>query len=176
MPLPMTLPMTLPQEAVVWGGRGLCRVVAEITAAERRRNLADCDREDLEPPLPGVPLLHGRERLLERIAGAQPSAPGFMEALRGGRGADRIEVADFLVGAGLSERSAIRRAGVVEPSAGPGALLCAASIVNADVRVGRQTMLDLEAVDRAAPADHRRGRDRRRRRGRGARPWRRAPP
>jgi sugar O-acyltransferase (sialic acid O-acetyltransferase NeuD family) len=137
-----------PDDVVVWGGRGLCRVVAGILAAERRRVVAVGDREDVEPPLPDVPLLHGRERFLDWLRAREPASLGFVVAIGGGRGPDRLDVAGFLLGAGLSEQSAIHRSAVVEATAmvGAGAILCPGSVLNANVRVGRQYIGNLNAV------------------------------
>ena len=135
---------------VIWGARGHCRVVADVMAAAGRPVVMTADRDPVEPPLPGVPFVAGREAFAEWLSGQDAAALDFLVAIGGGRGADRLSVADWLLSLGLSETGARHPGAVVEPSArtGAGNHLLGLSFVGANARLGRQVILNtLSSVD-----------------------------
>ncbi|MEM8699254.1 MAG: NeuD/PglB/VioB family sugar acetyltransferase [Pseudomonadota bacterium] len=139
------------RDAVIWGARGHCLVLADILRAAGTEIAATADRAATEPPLPGVPLLTGWSAFRGWLAGRDAADLGFLVAIGGGRGADRLELAGWLRGLGLAEITVAHPSAVAEPSAqiARGCHLLAGSVLGAGARIGRQSILNTRAS-----ADH----------------------
>ncbi|MEL6476485.1 MAG: acetyltransferase [Pseudomonadota bacterium] len=140
-----------PRAAVIWGARGHCRVLTDILRAAGTELAATADRATSEPPVPGIPLLTGWSAFRAWLSEREAAELGFLVAIGGGRGADRLEVAGWLAGLGLREMTLAHASAVAEPSAhiAPGCHLLAGSVLGAGARIGRQTILNTRAS-----ADH----------------------
>lgn len=136
--------MSTGRGVVIWGARGHCRVLADLLAASGRTVVMTADRDAVDPPLPAAPFLAGRDAFVDWLAGQDSGALDFLVAIGGGRGADRIEIADWLAALGLTEISAHHATAVIEPSArtGAGTQLLGLSFVGANARLGRQVILN----------------------------------
>ena len=135
------------KEIVIWGARGHARVLADILARDGRSVVVTADRDEVEPPLPGVPCLAGRAAFEAWLAGRDAARLAFLVAIGGGRGRDRLEIAEWLAGLGFDEASVRHLAATVEPSARAGAGLhaLAGSVIGAGARLGRQCILNTRA-------------------------------
>ena len=136
---------------VLWGATGQARVLAEFlpVAGFGLRALFDNDPA-VVPPVPGVPVLHGREGFL-RWREENPGPVSGLAAIGGERGLDRLERNRFLADHGvtvvaLTHPRAFVAADVVP---GEGSQILALSVVAAACRVGRAVI-----VNHRASVDH----------------------
>ncbi len=133
---------------VIWGGTGHCRVIHEALMSYGYRLLAIGDRHEVPPPLPDVPLLVGRDSFQRWLASTTIAGPlSHVVAIGGGRGRDRLEVAEWLTGLGLIALTVLHRAAFVADGAtiGPGSHLLAGACLGAAARVGSQVIINTGA-------------------------------
>jgi len=136
---------------VIWGGTGHARVVHEALARQGHRLLAVFDRRDLPPPIAGVPLLVGRSALAAWVGSRHRRDDGrpvrFVVAIGGERGADRLELADWMAEQGMQPLTVEHRASFVADGAviGPGSHVLAGACVAAAAVLGRQVIVNTRA-------------------------------
>lgn len=88
-------------DAVFWGGTGQAKVLRPIVEAAGHRLIAVFDRDDtVRRPFEEVPLFHDESKLQDLLRNR--SGPmGFVVAIGGDRGRDRVVVGDRLSNLGL---------------------------------------------------------------------------
>jgi sugar O-acyltransferase (sialic acid O-acetyltransferase NeuD family) len=134
---------------VLWGAGGHAKVLRECMDSAGLELVATFDNNPETPsPFSGIPLFVGQPGFLQwaREWGADP-LPGFLIAIGGGKGRDRLELHQWLLGHKLPALVAIHPASVVSPSAviGEGSHVLASATVGTEVRVGRQCIVNTSA-------------------------------
>jgi sugar O-acyltransferase (sialic acid O-acetyltransferase NeuD family) len=150
---PGPVKVTRIRRAVLWGATGQARVLRECLSHQGIAVEALFDNDaGAVSPFADVPLHHGVPGF-EGWLGAKKSrgAIGFLVAVGGTRGRDRLTIGGRLEAAGLQALIAIHPTAFVAESAslGFGAQILAQSAVCADAQIGRATI-----VNTAASVDH----------------------
>jgi sugar O-acyltransferase (sialic acid O-acetyltransferase NeuD family) len=138
---------------VLWGATGHARVLRECMGGHGVSLVALFDNNvDVPSPFDGVPIYYGRSGF-DLWLGAQtnPSEIGFLVAIGGDRGRDRVDLQQALEAAGLHSLSARHASAFIAESAvlGAGAQVLANATVCVDVTLGRGVI-----VNTAASVDH----------------------
>jgi sugar O-acyltransferase (sialic acid O-acetyltransferase NeuD family) len=137
---------------LLWGATGQAKVLYEALLGGDAEVLALVDRRALASPLAGVPLLLG-EAGLDAWLAARGGAAGLLYAVAigGGRGADRLAVAELLERRGLAPLTIVHRSAFVAQTArlGAGCQILAQAAVCADAQLGPGVI-----VNTAASVDH----------------------
>ena len=144
--------MALPSTAILWGATGQARVLREILEHASVGVAALFDNNpEATSPLAGVPIFHGREGFALWEAQLPPERlVGFLVAIGGEHGADRLQIQDWLGDRGLVPLRATHPTAVVlTDSIGAGTQLLASSTLCVDVQVGRAVI-----VNTGATVDH----------------------
>ena len=88
-------------DTIFWGGTGQAKVLRPIVEAAGHRLIAVFDRDDtIRPPFEEVPLFHD-ESELQHLLRRRSEPMGFVVAIGGDRGLDRVAVGDRLSNLGL---------------------------------------------------------------------------
>jgi sugar O-acyltransferase (sialic acid O-acetyltransferase NeuD family) len=140
------------REYVLWGATGQARVLRECMAHAGYRLVALFDgAPGLESPFADVKLYVGRDGFAAWRAESGARAFGFLAAIGGHRGADRLQIHDDLTAAGLSPLRARHPTAFVAASAklGAGSQILAMAAVCVDAVLGRAVI-----VNTSASVDH----------------------
>ncbi len=135
-----------PLNYIIWGAKGHGMVVRDALDNYGCRLLAVFDNNiDLETPFPDVPLFYlqeGFERWLS--SHDMPSLLGFVVAMGGARGKDRLCTADYLASFGLQPISFIHPWTSVcsDVILGDGVQIMAGACISTRVRIGDQTIIN----------------------------------
>lgn len=134
-------------QLIIWGAAGHAAVLHEFLR-ERYTLLALVDRNEVQPPIPGVPVLQGREKFETWLLGRLPDSMFFSVAIGGEHGRDRIELARYLSSQGLRPIQAIHPTAVVAPTAmlAPNVHILAGSIVCAQAVIGDAVIVNSRAL------------------------------
>ncbi len=138
-------------DLILWGGKGHAKVLADAVGTSRRIVAVFDADPSLPSPLPGVPILCGREGF-ERWLAERGGAPcEFLVAIGGERGPDRLELHDYLAAHGLTPGVAVHPRAFVAPSAklGEGCQVLAQAALCVEASLGRQCI-----VNTGATVDH----------------------
>ena len=139
---------------IIWGAKGHGMVARDVLD-----NCYDChllavfdNNTDLEPPFSDAPLFYlkeGFERWLSSLD--MPPLLGFVVAMGGARGKDRLRIADYLTSFGLQPIAFIHPWTSVcsDVVIGDGAQIMAGACISTRVRIGDQTI-----VNHMANVDH----------------------
>jgi sugar O-acyltransferase (sialic acid O-acetyltransferase NeuD family) len=138
---------------VFWGASGQAKVLRETLGSDGPRLIALFDNHPaVTSPWPDVPLYRGWRGFLEwREAQADVSRVGFLVAIGGDKGAERLQLQRDLARHGLSPLSAVHRTAFVAPGAriGAGSQILVGSIVAVDCELGEACI-----VNTGASVDH----------------------
>ena len=138
---------------VLWGATGQARVLRGCMASQGVSVIAVFDNDDeVAPPFPDVPLYHGRSGFEAWLRPQEdPYEIGFLVAIGGDRGQDRLEMQRLLDGHGLRALIARHSSSYIAGSAvlGPGSQVLAHATICVDVTLGRGVI-----VNTAASVDH----------------------
>ncbi len=142
-----------PRQAVLWGATGQAKVLRECLAHTGVEVVAAVDNDPgVGPPFPGCLLLAGAAGLDAWLA-TLPDRPalGFLVAIGGSRGRDRVALHRDLSARGLTALTAIHpRAFVaVDAALGPGCQILAQAAVCVEARLGTACI-----VNTGATVDH----------------------
>lgn len=132
---------------LLWGAAGHARVLRDALARLGGVVVALVDRAPVPPPWEGAPPVLPPERLADWLDGWSGPRPGFLVAVGGDRGADRLAIAARLGAVGLAPLTLVHPAATVEPSArlAPGAQVLAGAVVGAGATVGAQAIVNTRA-------------------------------
>ncbi|HEY3527619.1 MAG TPA: NeuD/PglB/VioB family sugar acetyltransferase [Nocardioides sp.] len=142
------------KRVVIWGASGHARVVREALGDNGPPVVAVFDRAKVEPPFSDVPLYTGADAFEQWAAADQSSGDcdlGFVIAIGGVRGSDRLDLHQRLTESGLSPISVVHERAFVATGAscGPGAQILALAALCEGASIGAQTILNT-----AATVDH----------------------
>lgn len=140
------------RQAVLWGAAGHAKVLRECLAHAGVRVVALFDNDPaVASPLPGVPVFHGPDGFdtWRKRAGRGPV--GFLVAIGGERGRDRVDLHHWLRAQGLTPLVARHPTAFVAADAvlAPGCQVLAQACVAVEARLG-----DACIVNTAASVDH----------------------
>jgi len=141
-----------PRKYILWGATGQARVLRECLSREGHELLALFDgAEGLSSPFADVRLYTGRAGLNAWLAASPRNDLGFLVAIGGDRGRDRVQIQEELVAIGLTPLVAQHPSAFVAGSAtvGAGSQILAMSAVAVDASLGRAVI-----VNTAASIDH----------------------
>lgn len=131
---------------IIWGAKGHGMVVRDALDKYSCQLLAVFDNNsNLSPPYPDVPLIYfqeGFERWLLSLD--KPSSLGFVAAIGGARGKDRLLIADYLTSFGLQPISFIHPWTSVcsDIIIGNGVQVMAGACISTRVCIGDQTIIN----------------------------------
>ncbi|MBO9520729.1 MAG: NeuD/PglB/VioB family sugar acetyltransferase [Nocardioidaceae bacterium] len=137
---------------VIWGAAGHAKVVRDALGPNAPEVCAVFDNRDLDAPFDDVPLYTGHDALERWLAQrGDPSRIGFVVAVGGDRGRDRIALQQKLTGSGMSPYSVVHPRAFVASGAvcAPGSQVLAMAAVCEAATVGPQSI-----VNTAATVDH----------------------
>ncbi|MEM1382240.1 MAG: NeuD/PglB/VioB family sugar acetyltransferase [Pseudomonadota bacterium] len=134
-----------PRPLILWGAAGHARVLRDAVAPAPIA--AVFDRADVAPPWPEAPLHIGRDGFLAWLSARSGPPPGFAVAIGGAKGADRLEIAQWLQGHGLQPATVLHAAARCERSAriAAGAQVLMGALVGTEASVGAQSILNTGA-------------------------------
>jgi sugar O-acyltransferase (sialic acid O-acetyltransferase NeuD family) len=142
----------LADQFVVWGSSGHALVIADLLQAQGGQIIATFDNDAAAQPIADdIPVFHGKAGFADWQRAAPTQSVRYVIAIGGARGADRLDLADFLESHGLSPATVIAsdasvaRSSLVEP----GAQVLARGIIAARATLGRQSI-----VNNGAQVDH----------------------
>jgi len=142
-----------PLSYIIWGAKGHGMVVRDVLDSYGCHLLAVFDNNtDLEPPFPDVPLLYLQEGFERWFSSSDMLSPlGFVVAMGGARGKDRLLTAEYLTSFGLQPVAFIHPWTSVCSDAviGDGVQIMAGACISTRVRIGDQTI-----VNHMANVDH----------------------
>ena len=135
-----------PLNYIIWGAKGHGMVVRDVLDKYGCRLLAVFDNNtNIEPPFPDVPLFYLQEGFERWLSSRDmQSSLGFVAAMGGARGKDRLHIADYLASFGLQPVSFIHPWTSVCSNVilGDGVQIMAGACISARVRIGDQTIVN----------------------------------
>lgn len=137
-------------DVVVWGGTGQAKVVRAILTEAGHRVCLVYDRDpSTRAPFDSIEFVHDVSRI--RAAAKTGEVQGFVVAIGGVNGRDRLQVAELLDSFGLDAISVVHTRAWIDATAdlGAGCQVLALAGVGVDTRLGRQCILNT-----AATVDH----------------------
>jgi sugar O-acyltransferase (sialic acid O-acetyltransferase NeuD family) len=139
-------------EVIFWGATGQAKVLRECLADQGLKLVALFDNNpQAESPFADVPIYHGNGSFAAWRKKRAGEPCGFLVAIGGDKGRDRLMIQDFLIANGLKALSAKHRTAFVADSAelGAGSQILAQTAVCVEVRLGRACI-----VNTGATVDH----------------------
>lgn len=136
------------QEIIFWGATGQAKVLRECLRNTNLTLAAMFDNNpETKPPFPNVPLYYGRVEFESWIAN-RSSPTGYLVAIGGNRGKDRLELHAYLDSFGLTPMTAIHPTAFVAPDAqiGAGSQILAQTAVCVEVRMGTSCIINTGAT------------------------------
>ena len=141
------------KEMIFWGATGQAKVLRECLAGGGIKLAAVFDNNPrVSPPFADVPLLYGKAGFEAWLKSRPSHEPvGFLVAMGGARGRDRIELHDYLESFGLLALIARHATAFVAENAviAPGCQILAQSAVCVEAVLGRACV-----INTAASVDH----------------------
>lgn len=131
---------------IIWGAKGHGMVVRDVLENYGCHLLAVFDNNtDIEPPYQDVPLLYLRDGFERWLAVQDLSSPlGFVVAIGGARGKDRLLIAEYLNSFNLRTISFVHPWTSVcsDVFIGNGVQIMAGSCISTKVKIGDQTIIN----------------------------------
>jgi sugar O-acyltransferase (sialic acid O-acetyltransferase NeuD family) len=135
---------------VLWGATGQARVLRECLSHLDLEIVALFDNDESIPsPFSGVPLYHKKEGFEKWVrADSAPESTGFLVAIGGDRGRDRVELQEYLQSFGLQPFRAIHPRAFVADTAtvGEGSQILANVSICVDVSISRGCIINTGAI------------------------------
>lgn len=133
---------------VVWGAKGHALVLAEFAATHDLEVVVLVDNDPtVTSPLADVDVVNGIDGLDDWLLAHPGAASTFAVAIGGGRGRDRIELHDLLLGRKLRPVTLVHPAAYVATDArlGAGTQVLAQACVGARAELGRECIINTSA-------------------------------
>ena len=140
--------MKQPDVALIWGGAGHAKVVKPILENMGIKIGAVYDRsKSVIPPFEETPLFHEEEYLDKWLHEHRDWRIGFVVAIGGDKGNDRIEISDKLCSKGLEAITIIHNTAHVASSSivGIGSQILAMSVISEEIKIGKQVIVNTSA-------------------------------
>jgi sugar O-acyltransferase (sialic acid O-acetyltransferase NeuD family) len=141
------------RQIVVWGATGHAKVVNEALRGTGMTIVALVDNRLVTPPISGVPVLKGEIGLSEWLREAQQDrrSMGFVVAVGGDKGPDRLELYETMERLGLTPITIVHRASFVAGDAKleVGCQVLAGAVIATHAHIGRAAI-----VNTSASVDH----------------------
>jgi sugar O-acyltransferase (sialic acid O-acetyltransferase NeuD family) len=138
------------KQIIFWGATGQAKVLRECLQGLPIRLVALFDNnENLVSPFDDVPLYYGKKGFEKwRSSAKSNNQVGFLAAIGGDRGKDRIEIQEYLESQGLIPLVAKHRTAFVADNAqiGLGSQILAMSAVCVGVKIGRGCIVNTGAL------------------------------
>lgn len=134
---------------IFWGAGGHARVLRDCMDNDEFRLIAVFDNDPQQgSPFSDVPVFHAERGFDAWRTECPEEAPGFLIAVGGDRGRERIELADWLIGRGLQPLTARHSTAYIagRTKLGAGCHVLAHAVVAAGVRLGRQCIINTGAI------------------------------
>lgn len=134
---------------MVWGATGQARVLYPIITSIGCRVVCVCDRDPAVPqPFPSIPVIHSEDDFLRWLEGQTSEELGFVAAIGGTGGRERLRVDRYMTDRGLKPLSLIHQSAFVDDSVtlGAGVQIAAMSAVCVGVSIGRQCIVNTNAT------------------------------
>jgi sugar O-acyltransferase (sialic acid O-acetyltransferase NeuD family) len=139
-------------EMILWGATGQAKVLRDCMRHTGIRLVAVVDRDpSTPPPFPDVPFVGGREAFERWLQSRGSAGFGFLVAIGGERGRDRLELQAYLGSLGATPLVAVHATAFVAPDAhiGLGSQILAQAAVCVEAQIGEACI-----VNTAASVDH----------------------
>ncbi len=141
------------KELVFWGATGQAKVLKDCMNESGLNLVAVFDNDrSVVSPFPDIPIYFGKKGFQDWLRGRQSEDPvGFLVAVGGSKGKDRVEIQEYLESHGLIPLVARHRTAFVAENAkvGDGSQILAHSAVCVETVVGRACI-----VNTGATVDH----------------------
>jgi sugar O-acyltransferase (sialic acid O-acetyltransferase NeuD family) len=138
------------KEMIFWGASGLAKVLRECMKDSGMKLVALFDNdENTLSPFTDVPLYFGKKGFEDWILKRGPNdSVGFLVAIGGNKGKDRIEIQEYLESYGLVALNAKHPTAFVADNAkiGSGSQVLANSTVSVEVTIGRSCIINTGAI------------------------------
>jgi sugar O-acyltransferase (sialic acid O-acetyltransferase NeuD family) len=135
---------------ILWGAKGQAKVLRECMNHHGIKVIALFDNEkNLKSPFPDIPIYHGKKEFEQWVdINAIKKPIGFLVAIGGDKGQDRIEIQDYLESHGLIPMIARHPRAFIAESAqiGSGSQILANSAVCVEVIIGRGCIINTGAI------------------------------
>jgi sugar O-acyltransferase (sialic acid O-acetyltransferase NeuD family) len=136
------------KKAIVWGSSGHAKVLRPIIEKSAFRIVAMIDRDPAAVSIiPGCPVFHSLEDLLQASLWEQRENISFAVAIGGDRGKDRIDIHRKLVSRGFLPMKLVHAKAWVADTVqlGDGAQVLGMAAISEEARIGRQTIVNTNA-------------------------------
>lgn len=134
------------RRVLLWGAKGQARVVSRILIDAGHAVVALVDQDPaVESPLRSLSTMRPHE--VEHWIGTVSGTVSYVVCIGGTNGRDRLNVASFLDGLGLSPLTVVHERAWVDATAtvGVGSQICAMACVGVAVAVGRHSIVNTNA-------------------------------
>ena len=132
---------------ILWGGTGQARVINEALQRQDDHVAAIVDNSQIEPPLPGIPVLCGKPGLTAWLAESPDDSFYGLVAIGGDRGKDRLTIATQMEELGILPYTLIHQNAFVALDAriGEWSQILALSAICTHVVIGRNVIINTSA-------------------------------
>ena len=142
--------MTKNKPMILWGGTGQAKVLKECMKPTGYRVIAVFDNnQSLQTPFPDVSIFYGKKGFTNWLASiASPEEIGFLVAIGGDKGRDRIAIQNYLESHHLTTLTAIHKRAFVDEdvSIGRGSQILAQAAINVGSVLGRGCIVNTGAT------------------------------
>lgn len=137
-------------EMIFWGAAGHAKVLNECMKTQGYRLIALFDsNDDLVTPISNVPIFHGQEGFEEWNKKRDPGrATGFLVAVGGSKGRERVGLQEYLESKGLTPLTAVHRKAFVADDAiiEAGAQVLVNATICVDTLIGEGSIVNTGAI------------------------------
>ncbi|MDF1644107.1 MAG: acetyltransferase [Pseudomonadales bacterium] len=133
---------------IVWGGSGQLTVLEEFSNQTGFEIKAIFDNNEVPCPLDNVPIFYGKDSIYEYFKKHTPTDYGFIVAIGGANGVERVEISIFLEKMGLTPVDAIHPNSYTAKSSviQTGCQIMANATVGAKATIGKFCILNTGSV------------------------------
>lgn len=136
-------------DIVFWGATGQSKVLAEIATFQNLKLVALIDNRKVEPPIHGIPVLHGIVEFEEWLISRNNSSLLYgAVAIGGANGLDRLKIMDLLEVKGINLVNLTHKSACVSSSAilGRGVQILVNATVGVNAQIGSGVIVNSSAT------------------------------
>lgn len=136
------------RQFILWGGTGQANVLYEALLAQGDEVVAIVDRHHLPSPINGIPLLVGKEHLIQWLSINKNKYHGAVAIGGEYYGKDRLEILDFFTSLNINTDSIIHPHTFIAKTAtiGAGSQILAKSCICANVSLGKGVIVNTSSI------------------------------